>query len=120
VGSSELSWESCYRSDNLEVRLERYRNDIYAYVSKFDGNNEVSLFNLVEFLSGVRKPTFQSFSDSNNFEEHYRLQFENISMLLQKYLTQINNFFDEANYSKNLNDLRNYMISTYPNLFMKK
>lgn len=112
-----------FESDFVGVRLERYHYEIYATVYRTgDRENQVNLFNLLEFLN-VDFERFIYSSDPVNehggIDKYARKQLLNIAKAVHENQSRIRDFFKDERYASNIADVRQFMINNYPQLFVR-
>lgn len=113
-------FEVIYQSEDIVMRIETYRREIYMYFSKnTEPTKEVNMFNLIEFFEIGSGTYLKSnyYREITNETECYRLQVEWLAKCVKTYLHQIQRFFMKEDYLLNLDSLTRYLKEKYPNLF---
>jgi hypothetical protein len=116
--TSEINEDQSYliefSSTDYTIKIEKYFREFYLTLYRNDDSeNEISMFNLIEFLhqDDLNTPKFKSFGGARDMEECFIKQFEHLSTVFFNYHSEINGFFSNANYKSNIEYLKLYCMS---------
>ena len=116
----EQSYVIEYISKNFVIKIEKYFREFYARLYEInDLNNEINLFNLLEYLNQGSINVFKSeyFRNEKNLEECYRKQLEHISSAAYTNFFLINDFFSQDKYKLKIADFEKYWKNKHPELY---
>jgi hypothetical protein len=108
-----------YSSIDFVIKIEKYFRELYVSLYKLsDPNNEINLFNLLEYLKqGNNVPKSKYFHEEKDLEECYRKQLMYISNVFYENFIAINDYFSSNNYALNIVDMKNFRKNKYPELY---
>jgi hypothetical protein len=109
-----------YNLANFQIKLENYHKEIYLIISKNnDTENEINLFNLLEFLyqENKNKPESNYYKNEENLEQCLKKQIFYLSEILYNNLTLIKDFFKEVNYKTNIEKFNTFWKSSHSDLY---
>lgn len=115
-------YEARFCAHDLAIRLEKYRRELYAYLSKpSEPHEEVNLFVLVDYLNNDTKDAVDSnyFRDEERLDECYRLQIEWLADVIGRHLPEIREFFSDKLYRENCSALKDYVIERHPDFYAR-
>jgi hypothetical protein len=109
------------RSNTFVVKIEKYRREIYITLFRpgYD-ENEIHLFNLIQYLFQKDNVSSNYFSEIEDLAECYRRQIENSSTALKKYYEDIFHFFNVDDFRSQLEEVNRYMQERYPELYKRR
>jgi hypothetical protein len=110
-----------YSSKDFVIKIEKYFREFYVSLYKLDDlDNEMNLFNLLEYLKqGVTDtPKSEYFRKEKDIEESYRKQLKYISSVIYDNYSVINDFFED-NYKSKITDFEEYWKNRHPELYKK-
>ena len=109
-----------YSSIDFVIKIEKYFRELYVSLYKLsDPNNEINLFNLLEYLKqgSINVPKSKYFHEEKDIEECYRKQLMYISNVFYENFIAINEYFSSDNYALNVVDMKNFRKNKYPDLY---
>lgn len=123
---TELNEEQYYMiefcSKDFVFKIDQYFREFYATLYKIDTpNNEINLFNLLEYLKqgDSKVPTSEYFRKEKDIKQCFRKQFNHLSSVLYENYTLINDFFNDKNYELNVVEFEKYWKNKHPELYKK-
>lgn len=111
-----------YSSKHFVIKIEKYFREFYVTIYKVNkANNEINLFNLLEYLrqDDLKVPKSNYFRKEKNIEECYRKQLNHISSVIYENYSLINNFFGSVNYEAMVVDFEIYWKNRHPELYKR-
>ena len=118
--NEEQSYMIEFISENFGIKIEKYFREFYVSVYKIDNlENEVNLFNLMEFLmQGVDYiPKSDYFHNEKDTEECYRKQLKHISIVINDNYAMISDFFSNDDFETKISDFEKYWKTKHPYLY---
>jgi hypothetical protein len=108
-----------HKSNDLEIKLEQYRGEVYVCFVNENSNKEVSLFNLLYFLNqnSQSSPKSKFFEDEGNLHERLKKQLIYISDTIIKHFEVIDQFFKRGEFETCVSKIDEFMINKFPFLF---
>jgi hypothetical protein len=119
----EQYYEVKFHAHDMSIRLEKYRREVYVYLSKpSKADEELNLFSLIEYLDRNIEESVKSnyFLGVKDLNECYRLQIEWLATVLKMYLPKARTFFLDKFYSKNFTAFSDFVIKKHPDLYAKR
>lgn len=107
-----------YSSNDFVIKIEKYFREFYVSLYKIDKpDNEVNLFNLLEYLKQAdsKAPRSEYFRKEKDIEECYRKQLSHISSVVYENYDLIKDFFSSDNYP----EFEKYWKNKHPELYEK-
>jgi hypothetical protein len=109
-----------FKTQNIIIKIQKYFLELYVSLFRVDDpNNEVSLFNLLEYLkqgsSDIPKPNY--FKEEKDVNVSYRKQLDYICATISANFEAIKVFFNSDKFEKEMNAIREFVIKQNPNLF---
>lgn len=102
------------------IKIEKYFLEFYATLFNTKSlDNEINLFNLLEFLKKDDKniPKSEYFRNEKDIEECYRKQLANISSAIYDNLSLINEYFNSEGYERRVMEFEKYWKNKHPELY---
>lgn len=120
--NEEQSYMIEFSSSDFVLKIEKYFREFYATLYKIDRpDNEVNLFNLLEYLrqGDTQIPKSEYFSKEKDIQEGYRKQLAHISSVIYENYRVINDFFSNEDYEIKLAEFEKYWKNKHPELYKK-
>jgi len=117
--NNETSYRLEYSSKDFVIKIEKYFREFYVSLYKLeDLDNEINLFNLLEYLKQGTSdvPKSEYFRKEKDVEECYRKQLKYISSVIYNNYAVIKEFFDEK-YKSRMTDFEKYWKNQHPELY---
>lgn len=117
-----LSYMVEYSSRIFVIRIEKYFREFYATLYKINKpDNEINLFNLLEYLkqNDAQIPQSEYFRKEKDIEECYRKQLAHISSVIYDNYDLIKDFFCENNYELRVTEFERYWKNKHPEFYNK-
>lgn len=113
------SYKIEYSSDIFVIKVEKYFREFYATLYKVNKDNEINLFNLLEYLNrdNTEVPKSEYFRKEKNIEECYRKQISHISSVIYDNYDKIDKFFRGENYDLKMAEFEKYWKNKYPEFY---
>lgn len=107
-----------YSSNDFVIKIEKYFREFYVSLYKIDKpDNEINLFNLLEYLKQAETiiPKSEYFRNEKDIQECYLKQLSHISSVIYENYDLIKDFFSNGNYT----EFENYWKKKHPELYKK-
>lgn len=111
-----------YSSKSFVIKIEKYFREFYATLYKIDKlDNEINLFNLLEYLKqdDAQVPQSDYFRKEKDIEECYKKQLAHISSVIYNNYDLIDDFFGEDNYELGVVEFEKFWKSKHPEFYNK-
>jgi len=111
-----------FSSGNFVVKIEKYFREFYTTLYKINNpDNEINLFNLLEYLKQGSKavPKSEYFRKEKDIEECYRKQLVHVSSVIYDNYSLIIDFFNQNSYENNLKKFEKYWKNKHPEFYKK-
>lgn len=111
-----------FTSKVFDIRIEKYRREIYAYVRKHScADDDINLFTLVQYLhrDEADQPSSNYFSGVKDLDDSLRMQTRWIAETIRCHWTEIEQFFLSSELDKNREQINAYVMTQHPELFAK-
>jgi hypothetical protein len=121
--NDEHSYSIEYGSKTFLIRIDKYYREFYVIVSKPGASyTGVNLYNLLDyqFRNSSQKDISNYFSEEKNIDECLKKQLAYISTAIVDNFDTIHLFFNDENYAAKLQEITQFMLHTYPNLFKRR
>jgi hypothetical protein len=122
TSSDDESFALEFISKVFDVKLEKYRREIYAYVRKHGcADDEINLFALVQYLhrDEAAQPSSNYFPAVKDLDDSLRMQTRWIAETFRCHWREIEQFFLSSELDKNLERINAYVMTQHPELFAK-
>lgn len=109
-------------SDTFDVRLEKYRREIYAYVRKHGHpTDEINLFTLLQYLhrNEADRPSSNYFPQLKSLDESLRMQVQWIADAISAHWSEIEQFFKNMEPDKIMAQINSHVMAQAPELFVR-
>lgn len=120
--NEEQSYMIEYSSVNFAIKVEKYFREFYATLYKLNKpDNEINLFNLLEYLKqgDAQVPKSEYFRNEKDIEECYRKQLDHISGVVYENYNLINDFFSGNDYELKMSEFEKYWKNKHPEFYKK-
>ena len=111
-----------YTSNNFVIKIEKYFREFYASFYEINKpDNEINLFNLLEYLKqdDSKTPKSEYFREEKDINECYRKQLSYISSVIHENYDLINAFFNKDNYEVNIARFEEYWKGKHPEFYRR-
>lgn len=111
-----------YESKDFSIKIEKYFREFYVSLYKLDDlENEINLFNLLEYLKqgATDSPRSEYFHKEKDIEICYRNQLEYISTIIYNNFPAISSFFCSVTFKSNVLAFERYWENKHPELYKK-
>lgn len=122
--NEEQSYMIEYSSVNFVIKVEKYFREFYTTLYKLNKpDNEINLFNLLEYLKQdeLQVPKSEYFHNEKDIEKCYKKQLNHISGVVYENYNLINDFFNgnDYDYELKMSEFEKYWKNKHPEFYKK-